>query len=848
MSLKHLAIAVALWFFNPVNVKGQSFSAETLVTIPIGSYTANDIVLRLKEQKIEISYASAALTKADVTIVMQTNTLYFILSKLFDPSKYSFVYKKDKVIVRIKQANTSTKNIMGYVEEAKSGERLIGANVYIPSLNLGTITNAFGYFSITLDATDTVLLSAGALGYSTITKTAYPKNEAYYFKLETKPEQLATVEISSKPVFTELTQMSSAQFTTDFTKRTPSFLGEADILKTVQTLPGVQGGMEGATGLFIRGGSADQNLLLLDGVPVYNASHLFGLFSVFNADAIKNVSLIKGGFPARYGGRLSSVLNIDMKEGNLQEYHGNGSIGLISSRLTLEGPIIKDKMSFMVSGRRTYWDLLVKGIQNARGAEPIFNYHFNDVNAKVNYILDKKNRLYLSFYTGGDLLVLSPELVGGDDDENIRIGWGNRTTAFRWNHIYNNHLFGNLTATYSGYKFYTKTNVNTILQEDIAVDYKSSIEDFGLKYDFEYQKFTRHKLRFGVNYFYHQSKPNTLLETDVFITSDLGATNAHDFYAYAEDDWYINENLKINVGGHYAHFIVENSTYNYLQPRVSARYLLNSNWSLKASYANMAQFIHLLSNEGSGLPTDLWVSSTDKVKPQLSDQFAIGTFHQLAQRTWEVSVEGFYKQMENLITYKDGTSFIGTADWQNAVETNGNGIAYGAEFYLKKLEGRTTGWISYTYAKSERQFENINQGNPYPFRFDRRHNTSIVLNHEFSKRFDIGLNWTFATGQAFSLPTSSYYLINPTTGNPQLYTDYSERNQYRYPNYHRLDLSMNFRKKTKWGERTWNISIYNAYNKQNPFYVELNLIDNQIKAEQLSLFPILPSVSYVFEF
>ncbi len=824
----------------------QFITAQTNIALTAGVYSGAELIEIIENKKIVVSYASSALTKQKVNITNTNYTFGTLLPLLFNTEQYSFIYRENKIIIQAKRGS-NLKNIMGYVQEKTSSERLIGAYVFIESLKIGTTTNAFGYFSLTLDALDTVVLNIGALGYSNVQRKAYPSAEAFVYTVENKTEQLATVEVSSKPMLTEITQMSTAQFSAEFTKRTPSFLGEPDVLKTVQTLPGVQGGMEASTGIFVRGGGADQNLLLLDGVPVYNASHLFGLFSVFNADAIKNVNLIKGGFPARYGGRLSSILSIDMREGNLQEFHGNGSIGLISSRFTLEGPIVKNKMSFMVSARRTYWDLLVKGIQAARGAESFFAYHFDDVNAKVNYVLSKKDRLYLSFYTGNDVLKLNAGLVGGDDDQ-IKIGWGNRTSALRWNHLYSDNLFGNLTATYSRYKFGTQAAIAMDNMETVNLDYESSISDIGLKYDLEYQKFTRHKIRFGASYVYHQSKPNAILEGENLAESQAGDVNAHDAYAYAEDDWFINENLKLSLGAHYATYFVENKTYHILQPRAAVRYALTNDWSLKASYAKMAQFIHLLSNDGSGLPTDLWVSSTAKVRPQLANQVAFGSFHQFGQRKWEVSAEVFHKEMKNLITYKDGASFITSTDWQSAVESNGKGWAYGTEFFLNKLEGKTTGWVSYTWSVSEREFENINLGKRYPFKYDRRHNTSVVLNHEFSKRFDVGMNWTYATGQAFSLPTTTYYVLNANTGEAELRIDYSERNSYRYPAYHRLDISMNFRKKTKWGERTWNVSIYNVYNRQNPFYVGLNQQNNKVVAEQTSFFPFLPSIAYVFQF
>jgi outer membrane receptor for ferrienterochelin and colicin len=816
-------------------------SPNQTVTLKAGTYTPDSIVELLYDQGISLSFVSHALTKKPVQLKQANPSLQYILSKLFNEAKYRFVYKAQSVVITARKEQ-EVLNLSGYLEESISGERLVGAHLYVPQKQLGTTCNPFGFFSISLATTDTVEVHITAMGYVSKKVQLVPGDDPRIISLDKATEELETVELINKPLFTEITQMSEAQFQAEFTKRTPSFLGEPDILKTVQALPGVQGGMEGASGLFIRGGSVDQNLLLLDGVPVYNASHLFGLFSVFNADAIKNVSLIKGGFPARYGGRLSSVLSIDMKEGNLQEYHGNAAVGLIASRFSLEGPILKNKMSFMVSGRRTYWDILARSITDIS----TFSYYFNDVNAKVNYIISPKDRLYASFYSGGDVLKLSAELVGGDDDA-VRINWGNKTGALRWNHLHNDNLFSNLTATYSRYSFNTAVHYLQDRQE-VNIDYRSSIQDLGLKYDFEYQRYVAHKIRFGLSYLFHQTRPNSLLASEVPEISNLGGVNGNDWFLYVEDDWALTPTLKLNAGLHYSAYLVEKRMYHYPQPRLSARYLLGEQWSVKASYANMAQFIHLLTSEGAGLPTDLWVSSTAQIKPQTSNQLAFGSFHQFGEGDWEVSAEVYHKWMDQLIAYKDGASFLTSADWQNAVETDGKGWAYGLELFLKRLEGNTTGWIAYTWSKSERQFSNLNNGERYPFKYDRRHNINVVLNHKFSERFDMGLNWKFATGQAFTLPTSTYYLLDPVTNQPVLYTDYSERNSYRYPAYHRLDLSMNFRKKLDWAERTWNISIYNVYNRQNAFYIDVTFLDGKAVAEQTSLFPFLPSISYVLDF
>ncbi len=813
---------------------------QYVIRISPGRYSATEVIDSIRAGGVQLSYANSAVYQQEIVLDNANPVLHKLLSMLFDEQAYRFIYRKNKVIISpiLKE---QTRNLNGYVEEKESGERLVGAHVYIPSLNIGTTTNAFGYFSLTVDVKDTLLVIASSLGYKNEKRWVYSTENPVDFSLQASPLQLPTVEINARVLTTDFTQMSEASFSPEFAKGTPAFLGEVDILKTVQTLPGVQVGTEGTAGLIVRGGSPDQNLLLLDGVPVYNASHLFGFFSVFNAEAIKSISLIKGGFPARFGGRLSSVLSIDMKEGNLNEYHGSGSIGLVASRLMLEGPIIKNKMSFMLSGRRTYWDLI------ARAVNPNipFNYFFNDVNAKLNYLINEKDRLYLSFYSGRDALGVNDASAFGVADP-FDVKWGNRTVALRWNRILNETLFGNLTATYSRYRFLTGSGISGNGAPDFS--YKSAIEDYGLKYDFEWQQFVQHKSRFGLNYTYHQTSPGIFQTEELNQQASSSNINAHDLYIYAEDDWAINARWKVNAGLHYSVYYPGGKLYHYLQPRLAARYSVKQNWSLKASYANMAQPIHLLTNQGVGLPTDLWVSSTANVAPQRSEQLAFGSFHHFGGGKWEVSGEVYYKWLSNLIAYKNGASYLTSGDWENAIETHGLGRAYGMELFLKRLEGKTTGWISYTLSKSERQFENINRGAFYPFKYDRRHNISIVFNHRFSEKFELGVNWVYATGQAFSLPTSTYYLIDPNTGGVTLHTDYASRNSLRYPAYHRLDLSAHFKKRTRWGQRTWSVGLYNAYNRQNPFYLEVVTANNQNRVEQLSLFPIIPSITYGFEF
>ncbi len=755
-------------------------------------------------------------------------------------------------------------SVSGYVEDARSKERIIGVNIYIEGSSRGTTTNTFGFYSLSL-APGQYTLVASFIGFKTVKKeiTIKDRNLKLDLNLAESSAELDEVTVTAEEQQVERVEMSQVQLSTAEIKRIPAFLGEVDIIRAIQLLPGVQSGNEGTTGFYVRGGSPDQNLILLDGVPVYNASHLFGFFSVFNADAIKNVNLTKGGFPARFGGRLSSVLEIDMKEGDMREYHGEGSIGLISSKFTFEGPIWKDRTSFVVSGRRTYYDILARPFI-PEGQE--FGYYFADLNAKLNHIISRKDRLYLSYYTGIDDFGFrqeynnDPFFGGGEGFDDSGLNWGNHTAALRWNHLFNDKLFSNLTATFSQYRFSIgfESYYNDGFEESSnGFEYFSLIRDFGLRYDLEYSLNNEHKLKYGASYTHHTFRPGVAQIQESFSGSNIDSildlsipVLAHDAFAYVEDDWRINERLRINYGLHYSVYLTDdNAFYHSLQPRISSRYMLRDNWSFKASYAIMNQYVHLLSNSGIGLPTDLWVSSTAKVKPQWSQQIAIGTSMGLFQNQYEFSAEAYYKTMENLIEYKEGASFIATTDWQNTVETDGEGEAYGLELLLRKKKGKTTGWIGYTLAWSNRRFSNLNNGDWFPYRYDRRNDVSIVLNHRFSEKFDLGLTWVYGSGNTFTAPVARILLPGENSGFGQTYERFSDRNGLRMPAYHRMDIGFNWHKKTSWGERTWNISIYNLYSRNNPFYLYLSQnFDGQRRVNQVSLFPIIPSISYQFKF
>jgi len=610
-------------------------------------------------------------------------------------------------------------------------------------------------------------------------------------------------------------------------------------------------------------------LIILDEATVYNASHLFGFFSVFNGDAVKDVTLIKGGMPAKYGGRLSSVLDITMKDGNMKEYHAQGGIGLIASRLTVEGPIKKDTSSFIISGRRTYADVFLKAFSGKKGKE--MGYYFYDLNAKVNYKFSDKNRLYLSGYFGRDVFSFGDKGRGFD----AKIPWGNATTTIRWNHLFTNKLFMNLTGIYTDYRFSFGA-----IQDDFEMKLFSGITDASLKADFTYLPDIRHRINFGGQYIFHDFKPQSVSarmgETEI----ELGGIKdqyANDLALYVSDDFDVTEKLKIHAGlrptlfqqiGPFDRYVLDPLgqvtdtihykpfqnvvTYVRAEPRFSLRYTLNEKSSVKASYTQNYQYVHLATLSGASMPTDLWVPSSTRVKPQFSVQYAAGYFRNFLDNILETSVEVYYKHMDHQIEYKDG-SYPGENVGQN--EDNsfvfGQGESFGAEFFVRKNEGRLTGWVGYTLSKTTKFFPDLNNGKPFPAKYDRRHDLSVVVNYKISDRLVAGAVFVYATGNAVTLPIG-YYVVDY-----HMVVEYMDRNSYRMEPYHRLDLSLTLYPKKKEGrkfESYWNFSVYNVYNHMNPYFIyfdhEGNFYDGTFvtKAYQVSLFPVLPSITWNFKF
>jgi hypothetical protein len=760
--------------------------------------------------------------------------------------------------------------ISGYARDVQNGETLIGATITVKGNSKGITSNQYGFYSITLLEGEYELICSYAGYQPKIADIKLNADIQLNFDLVTGAALQEVVVIAKKTDGNVKTaQMGKFVLPIEQIKAIPAFLGEVDLIKTIQLLPGVRNAGEGSAGIYVRGGGPDQNLIMLDDAIVYNTGHLFGFFSIFNSDAIKNVSLIKGGMPAQYGGRLSSVLDISMKEGNDKKFQVEGGIGLIASRISIQGPIKKNKASFIISARRTYIDALTKPFIKKTSQFYGSGYYFYDLNAKMNYKFSEKDRLYISGYFGRDVF----DFVNGKRSLDVKIPWGNATGTLRYNHVFNKRLFGNTSVVFNNYNFSFQA-----AQNNFDIKLASGIRDVSLKQDFDLYPFTGHKIKFGGLYTYHKFTPSVVSGTQdsvVFKPQNPQTKFAHEAALYLQDDWDLTDKIKINAGLRYSMFQQVGpyniyaadangnrtdstkfgsgkpvKTYGGLEPRLTMRYALNDETSVKASVTRNLQYIHLVSNSGSTLPTDLWVPSTYKVKPQISWLYAAGLFKNFSNNTFETSVELYYKSMQNQIEYQEGYTPNTLEDTENFF-TFGKGWSYGSEFFINKTKGRLTGWIGYTLSYTWRKFPGLNFGEKYPAKYDRRNDLSVVALYELNKRWKVSSTFVYGSGNATTLP-QRFYLVNGV-----LTQEYSRINEYRLPSYHRLDFAAIYspkkNEKRSWHSE-WVFSIYNVYSRKNPYFIYFDQSGSaydgtlKVQGKQVSLFPVIPSVTWNFKF
>ncbi|MCR5193662.1 MAG: TonB-dependent receptor [Bacteroidales bacterium] len=783
--------------------------------------------------------------------------------------------------------------ISGIVTDSSSGETLIGAAVMDMRSGKGVLTNAQGRYSLTLKS-DSVTLRISYMGYKTVTDAILLKsNIKLNYKLISSIELKTVVVRGERIDNAKSSQISAVQIPIERLKAVPVLFGEADIVKALQLLPGVQSGSEGNSGFYVRGGGPDENLFLLDGVPIYNVSHMGGFFSAFNTDAVKNVTLYKGSFPAHFSGRLSSVLDVTTNNGNDKHLHGNASIGFISAKFNLEGPIRTERTTFCLSARRTYADFLlqplVKKLADNNDYKLRAGYYFYDLNGKLTHRFNDRSRLFASYYMGSDVIYTRIRTLATDVQEqylNFDTKWGNIVASARWNYELTPKLFMNVTGAYTRYNNTIGVNYETTTlateetdsqSSEFKMNYVSKINDVSLRTDLEYTPDPNHIVKFGASATHHIFQPEVAdMHLDAYSAEVMNSSFildttvnhskilAEEMSLYAEDDWSINDAVKINYGLNLSGFAVHDKFYPTLQPRLSGRIMLGEGLSLKTGYAYMTQFMHLLSTTSVSMPTDLWVPVTENIAPMYSHQVAAGLFYEMGG-IGDLSVEGYYKKMHNLLEYKDGASFFGSDEsWEEKVVI-GDGWAYGIELLLQRNFGNLTGWIGYTWSKTMRLFDRpgqeINNGEAFPAKYDRRHDLSIVLSYKLNDKIDFSATWVFSSGNAATLSMQEYAQAQETANDyanvdPNGWTGYlsnpGKRNNFRMPDYHRMDIGANFHRSFKNCSRTISVSVYNLYNRKNPYMIyeshEHRYQNYNGALVQLSIFPILPSVAYTLKF
>lgn len=752
-------------------------------------------------------------------------------------------------------------SVSGHVRDNLTGEMLLGATVYVAEQKTGVTTNSYGFYSLTL-LPGTYTLRYSFVGYKTINKEVQLNgDQSIDIALEPQQSELGEVEIKGERAGESLRnpEMSVIKLDVKTISRIPALLGEVDIIKAIQLLPGVQSTSEGSTGFSVRGGNSDQNLIILDEATVYNASHLMGFFSVFNNDAIKDVTLYKGDIPAAYGGRLSSLLDVRMKDGNAKSFKATGGVGTISSRLTLEGPIIKDRTTFIASGRRTYADLFLPFANNKDVRDN--KLYFYDFNLKLTHTINENNRVFFSGYAGRDVF----------KNKFAKMGFGNQTASLRWNHLFSSKLFLNVSAIYSLFDY----SLGSPTEDANAFDWNSSMRDHTARFDFTHYLNMNNTVRFGYTAIFHEFFPGTAKGSgseSIITEFKLPTQFALEHGLYLSNEQKLGSRIvlkyglrvsafqNVGPGTYYSYDSVYKPvdstvyasrkifhTYTGLEPRVAIVYILDEESSVKAHYSHTLQYITLAQNSTAGTPLDIWFPATANVKPQVADQFALGYFRNFKKNAFETSVEVYYKRVNSIIDFRDHANLLLNEYLEGELRI-GKGTSYGAEFLVRKNEGKLNGWVSYTYSRSWRQVDEINNGKKYPAPYDKPHTLNIVMNYAFSKRVEASLTWVYATGLPVTFPIGRVVYGN------SIVPIYSDRNEYRMPDYHRMDFAISLKGKEKPNRRwngEWNLSIYNVYNRKNAWSINFEYdpeIDYKTYAVKTYLFSIIPAITYNFKF
>lgn len=883
-----LLLIVIVWNVCLSQVYAQTNQElQQVIKLKKGTHTVASILEQISQQaSLHFSYNNLILaTERKTYLTGKPLAIGQLLDKMLSPQELSFIQKGKVIIIKKKSAqnrtpststsNVSTRNprqvtVKGMVKDQVTGEILIGATVYIPSLKKGTTTNNYGFYSLTIPK-GTYALFASYIGFQNIKQQVeLQSNQTIDLELPVDATELKEVVVTDKVFNEEVTniEMSLDKLSADQIKNMPTFLGEADVIQSILALPGVNNVGEASGGFNVRGGNVDQNLILLDEATVYNSFHLLGLFSVFNPHSIKDVKLYKGAIPARYGGRLSSVLDIHQKEGNVKQFSGEGGVGFVTTRLTLETPLVKDKSALLLAGRRSYADLFLKLSDDASVRNT--QLYFYDFNAKFNYTLNENNRLYVSGYLGRDVVQLA---------KIFDFSWGNTTATVRWNHVFNSRLFSNVSAIFSDYNYLLK--VPTPVGK---FDWKAGIINYQLKNDLTWFINPNYTLDFGVSGILYDFQPGRILFKGTSSANIINISNekALEGAVYINSEHIINERLKMSYGLRYSVFwnlgprlirtydpsglrrtenVLSTKTYgNYdvitsyqgLEPRLGLRWQFNNRNALKMSYNRNRQYIHLISNTTAPVPTDIWKSSDVHIQPMVADQVTLGYVYSMRKPRMTLSAEIYYKKMNNIVEYKPGAQLL-LNEYLETELLSGEGRAYGLELMLKKPTGKVNGWLSYTLARTERLVngrfpeEKINNGNYFPTDYDKPHSLNLVVNYQTTKRLSLALNFVYSTGRPFTLPGTKYSYGGQTL------VEFEARNQRRIPDYHRLDLSLTIkgkgRAKRRWRSE-WVFSLYNIYARRNAYSVYFGQNDQgESEAVKLSILgSIFPSVAYNFKF